>query len=297
MNKLRALWLAVLGLAWLVVSPGEALAVSVQGFHSERLSVVTQGQGPDVVLIPGLASSRHVWDDLVAQLSITHKVHLVQLAGFAGEPWGQPGEAFLQPVVEELARYIQTENLHAPAIIGHSLGGLCALMLAQAYPEAVGRVMTVDSLPFYSGLFGAQTVEDARPYAERAAAEMLSLDEATFDQRQQMVAQGMTHNPAMQARILEWSKASDRKAVAVALREVMLADVRPGLAGMKMPVTALYADAGRPVEEVDAVWKAQYLNLQGVKLVRVQGSYHFIMADRPQAFSEQVAAFLKTPEI
>ena len=292
MNKLRSLWLAVLGLAWLVVSPGEALAVSVQGFHSERLSVVTLGEGPDVVLIPGLASSRHVWDDLVAQLSTAHTLHLVQLAGFAGEPWEQESGAFLQPAVEELARYIQAENLQTPAVIGHSLGGLCALMLAQAYPEAVGRVMTVDSLPFYSGLFGAQAVEDARPYAERAAAEMLSLDAATFEQRQEMVARRMTHNPTMQRQILEWSKASDRKAVAAALREVMLADVRPGLAGMKMPVTALYADAGRPGEEVDAVWKGQYLNLRGVKLVRVEGSYHFIMADRPQAFREQVSAFL-----
>ncbi|PVZ20265.1 Pimeloyl-ACP methyl ester carboxylesterase [Pseudomonas sp. URIL14HWK12:I9] len=257
-----------------------------------RFSVEVSGQGPDVILIPGLGSGRAVWDGLAAQLQADHRVHRVQLAGFAGEPWAFGDGPFLQPVVEDLARYIRQERLNHPAVIGHSMGGLCGLMLAQAYPDDVGRLMTVDTLPFYSALFGAQTVEDARPAAERARQEMLALDDATFSQRQARVAQGLSLSPFTQAQIVGWAQASDRHALAAALRETMLTDVRPGLAAMQLPVTALYADAGRPADEVDALWAAQYQGLVGLKRVRVRNSYHFIMADQPQVFAEAVQRFL-----
>lgn len=280
-------WAALLGalvLCWWGV------ADAAQG--EARLSVQVRGQGPDVILIPGLASGREVWDGLAAQLQADHRVHLVQLAGFAGEPWAYGDGPFLQPAVEALAGYIRQQQLDHPAIIGHSMGGLCGLMLAQAYPDEVGRLMTVDTLPFYSALFGAQTVEDARPAAERVAQEMLSLNEATFRQRQARVAQGLSLSPFTQAQIVGWAQASDRHALAAALEETMLTDVRPGLAAMQLPVTALYADAGRPADEVDALWAAQYQGLVGLKRVRIRNSYHFIMADQPQVFAEAVQQFL-----
>ena len=82
----------------------------------------------DVILIPGLASSREVWRATADRLKATHRVHLVQLAGFAGEPWTHGDGAFVQPAVDELARYAAT--LNRPAVIGHSMGGMTGVMLA-----------------------------------------------------------------------------------------------------------------------------------------------------------------------
>ncbi|WP_426037211.1 alpha/beta fold hydrolase [Brevundimonas sp. DC300-4] len=92
-------------------------------FASDRLSVEVFGSGPDVILIPGLASSREVWRPLATRLAATHRVHLVQLAGFAGEPWNHGDGPFVTPEVEELARYIAVLGLDHPAVIGHSMGG------------------------------------------------------------------------------------------------------------------------------------------------------------------------------
>ncbi|WP_213880767.1 alpha/beta hydrolase [Pseudomonas sp. dw_358] len=265
-------------------------------FLSDRLSVEVVGNGPDVILIPGLASSREVWRPLANGLAAHYRVHLVQLAGFAGEPWFHGDEPFLQPVVDELARYIKQNGLTHPAIIGHSLGGLAGLMLAQAHPDDVGRLMTVETLPFYSALLtpGA-TPDQARPMADQAAAELLGLDENTYHDRQVLVAQGMTRDPAMQQQIVQWSMASDRHAVATALRETMLTDVREGLHSMTTPVTAVYTDAGRPGDQVDELWSQGYRGLPGVKRVRIANSLHFIMSDRPEAFSRLVDGFLSKP--
>lgn len=265
-------------------------------FTSDRLSVEVKGQGPDVILIPGLGSSREVWRATADRLKATHRVHLVQLAGFAGEPWSHGDGAFVQPEVDDLARYIRQAGLQKPAVIGHSLGGFSGLVLAQQHPDLVGRLMTVDSLPFYSALFGpTATADSARPFADQAAAMILGADDAAYRAQQEATARALSRTPAEQTRIVDWSMASDRHAMSAAIRDVMTYDARPGLSVMTTPVTALYAadaDGGAPAEMADAMWRREYAALPGVNLVRVDDSRHFIMADQPERFAELVARFL-----
>lgn len=280
-----------------IVSPAQAGSARAEApaFVSDRLSVEVMGQGPDVILIPGFASSREVWRPLARRLSATHRVHLVQLAGFAGEAWTHGDGAFVQPVVDELARYAAT--LNKPAVIGHSMGGLSGLLLAQQRPEAVSRVMSVDSLPFFSAMFGPQvTPQTAKPFADQAAASILNADEAAFRIQQERTAVGMMRDEAGRAAMVDWSMASNRQAMASAIREVMTTDARPSLAAMTTPVWAVYAsdvDGGAPAAMADALWSREYAALPGVTLKRVDGARHFIMIDQPERLDALVDAFLK----
>lgn len=266
-------------------------------FVSDRLSVEVAGSGPDVILLPGYASSREVWRAEAERLAATHRVHLVQPAGFAGAPWVHGDTPFLEPLVEELARYVREAELERPAVIGHSMGGLTAVRLAQTVPEVVGRVMSVDSLPFFGALHGPQaTVELLRPVADQTAQVLLSADEAAFRQAQTQVALGMARNEAARARMVEWSLASDRRALAAAIRDLMTTDARPGLAAMTTPVWAVYAadtDGGAPAAQADATWGREYADLPGVRLVRIDDARHFLMDDQPARFAEVVDDFLK----
>ena len=283
-----------------IVSPAQAEPARAQApaFVSDRLSVEVMGQGPDVILIPGFASSREVWRPLARRLSATHRVHLVQLAGFAGEAWTHGDGAFVQPAVDELARYAAT--LDRPAVIGHSMGGLSGLLLAQQHPTAVSRVMSVDSLPFFSAMFGPQvTPQTARPFADQAAASILNADEAAFRVQQERTAVGMMRDEAGRAAMVDWSMASNRQAMASAIREVMTTDARPGLAAMTTPVWAVYAsdaDGGAPAALADALWSREYAALPGVTLKRVDGARHFIMVDQPDRLDALVDAFLKSED-
>ncbi len=276
-----------------------APAAARASFVSDRLSVEVVGSGPDVVLIPGFASSREVWRAEAERLKATHRVHLVQLAGFAGEPWTHGDGPFVQPMVEELARYVREAGLERPTIVGHSMGGMTAVLLAQQHPELVGRVMSVDSLPFFSAMFGPQVTADAaRPFADQAAAGMLAADEAGFRAQQGQTAVGLARDPATRAAMVEWSMASDRRALASAIREVMTTDLRPGLAAMTTPVWAVYAadaDGGAPAAMADGLWAREYAALPGVRLIRVDGSRHFIMADQPARFAELMDQLLAEP--
>lgn len=298
-STLRALIIAsAVGLAAggaLMALPARAEPIQARS-ATDRLSVEVTGAGPDVVLIPGLASSREVWRPLATRLSATHRVHLVQLAGFAGEPWSHGDGAFLAPAVDALAAYVTEAGLDRPAVIGHSLGGLTGLLLAQRHPDRVGRVMSVDSLPFYSAMFGPQvTVEAARPFADQAATAILSADAATFRTMQVQTAASMARDPNMREQVVAWSIASDRQAMASAMKDVMTTDARPGLAAMNLPVWAVYAadaDGGAPAAMADAVWTREYATLPGVTLVRVDDARHFIMADQPARLNDLIDRFL-----
>ena len=301
--RLRA---ALIGLA--VCSPcfvaaaqawaGEVAAPAQAGapITSDRLSVEVIGSGPDVLMIPGFGSSREVWRAEAERLKATHRVHLVQYAGFAGEPWSHGDGPFVDPAVEALAAYVRSARLNRPAVIGHSMGGLSALLLAQRHPELIGKVMAVDNLPFFSALFGPEvTVESARPFAAQAAASMRDTPEPALRAAQTQGAVGLARDPATRIAMVNWTMASDRQALGAAIRDVMTTDVRPGLAAMTTPVTVLYAadaDGGAPAAMADATWGREYATLPGVKLIRVDGSRHFIMADQPARFAELTDAFL-----
>lgn len=273
-----------------------ATAATAPAFVSARFSVEVMGAGPDVVFIPGYASSRDVWRAEAERLKGTHRVHLVQLAGFAGEPWSHGDGAFFDPMVAELARYVRQGGLDRPAVIGHSMGGLTAVRLAQVAPDAVGRVMSVDSLPFFGALYGPQaTVEMVRPAAERTAQILLASDDDAFREAQEQTAIGMSRDEATRRLMVEWSMASDRQGLAAGIRDVMTTDIRPGLAAMTTPVWAVYAsdaDGGAPAAMADGVWGREYASLPGVRLERVDDSRHFIMADQPERMAAVIDAFL-----
>jgi len=273
-----------------------AQSVAQAAFVSDRLSVEVIGTGPDVIMIPGFASSREVWRAEAERLKATHRVHLVQLAGFSGEPWSHGDGPFVQPMVDELVRYVRVAGLERPAMIGHSMGGMTGLLLAQQHPDLIGRLMSVDSLPFFSAMFGPQvTAEAARPFADQAAAGFLTADAMAFRAQQSQTAIGLARDPATRVAMVEWSMTSDRQAMASAIREVMTTDLRPGLAAMTTPVWAVYAsdaDGGAPAALADGVWGRDYATLPGVRLVRVDGSRHFIMADQPERFAALIDQFL-----
>lgn len=274
-----------------------------QGFHSaaapatNRIAVTVRGKGPDVVLIPGLASAGAVWDTTSTRLEGRFRLHIVQVAGFAGAPVGANAAGpVLQPTVDAVAEYIKASQLKSPKVIGHSMGGLMGMMLALQHPDRVGKLMIVDSMPFIGALFGVKDVAEATPRAE-------SMRDGLIDGTQEAYAQGETNMMRMmvksttgQSLATAWAVGSDKSVVARALYDVMTTDLRPKVAAIKPPVTMLYpwdAMMGVPQTYCDERYGQAYAALKDKTLVRIDGSFHFIMLDQPEEFAKQVEAFLK----
>lgn len=262
-----------------------------------RIAVTVEGAGPDIILIPGLASSREVWAGLVSKLQASHRLHLVQVAGFAGLPaLPEMDGRVAAPVAEAIADYIRSQHIKAPVIIGHSLGGEVALMLGARHPEQVGRLMIIDALPFYSLLFDpAATPAAVAPHAASFRDAMMAAPAEQANAMQRQAIERLVKTEAARPAVIEAAMRSDRKVVADATYELMTTDLRPELGHIKVPVEVVYAyDAlyGIPASSVDATFGNAYTGTPTISFKRIDGSFHFIMLDQPQVFATIVIDFL-----
>ncbi len=257
-----------------------------------RFSVVTVGAGPDIILIPGLSSPRAVWAATADHLKATHRVHLIQLKGFGEAAGPNASGPVLQPFVDDLAAYITENKVVRPAVVGHSMGGLAALMIAADHPALPGKLLVVDALPFIGPLFGAATVEAVRPMADQmrsmliASAAKMTPDFTAPDCPATLPApatpRGMMTNSGEGACLVRYgATASDLRVVAQAMHDDMVTDLGPRLKTIKPPVTMLYPQDDRLLTAAAAakIYADAYARLPSAKLVPITGSYHFIMQE------------------
>jgi pimeloyl-ACP methyl ester carboxylesterase len=266
-------------------------------FRSERISVKTEGQGSDVILIPGLASSPRVWRELV-QAVPGHRYHLVQVSGFAGQASGGNTEGpVAAPVAEEIARYIAVSGLQKPALIGHSMGGTIGMMLAARHPDLLSKLMVVDMFPFLGAMFGppGTTADSVKPMASSLLTQMRSADPAARQSRATATINGMIDTVAMRPVALDDSLKSDPDVAARAFHELIVTDLTLELGKISVPTTVLYVTPKGPgvtEEKIDGWYKAAYAPLKGVTLKRIPSSAHFIMWDQSEQFQAEVKGFL-----
>jgi len=264
---------------------------------SDRITVTVRGHGPDVLLIPGLASSDAVWDATVSHLENHFRLHVIQVAGFAGSPSRANARGpVIQPTVDAIDAYIKTNKLHSPKIIGHSLGGLMAEMLAIQHPEDVGGLMIVDALPFYGALFGAKDASAVAPQAAAMRDSVLAQTQDEYAKSETAFVHALVKSPDGYKQVVKWAITSDKSVVARALYEDMTTDLRPQLQKIKVPVTILHAwDSASGISQAaaDRLYEESYAALPNKKIVRIDDSFHFIMLDQPDIFADQVNKFLK----
>ncbi len=286
MGAITAIVVAILT-ALAVANKGHSEPVSYPLAEQARFTVEVVGSGTDVILIPGLGSSADVWAATVEALKPNHRIHVLNIAGFAGVPAGANAEGeVIAPSVEALHDYIVSQGLKKPVVMGHSMGGLMTLMLGIAHPEDAGKLIVVDALPFYSVLFDpGATVENVKSYAVRYRDMVANMPEAQFAAMQQQLIPA--HKPAWGETVVGWSLTSDRKVFAQALYDDLLTDTRADLPKIKAPLVVFYpwtSASAFAAEATDGVYAAQYANASGVKLIRIDDSSHFIMLDQPDVF-------------
>ena len=250
-------------------------------FEPTRFAVEVKGSGPDVILIPGLTAGPEVWAGTVTSVP-GFRYHLVHVGGMAGAPArGNATGAVVAPLANELARYIATRRLK-PALIGHSMGGTLAMMLAARRPELVDRVMVVDMLPQPAGLLGSSP-ERIRGFADR----MREVAATPGGRRlvESLIGSFGTNGSG---------GTSDPDVVGRAMHELSSLDLTPELPRIRAPLTIVYASPGeRSRARYEAAYTSAYAGARSAQLVRIDGSGHMIMYDQPARLHAAVRSFLR----
>ena len=273
---------------------------AVPSAAEQRFTVTVEGAGPDVILIPGLGSPRAVWDGARVALKGRYRLHLIELKGFGGgDPGPNLGGPILPALVEQLNAYIVANRLKAPVVVGHSLGGLTALLLAKAHPESVGKVMVVDALPWIGTIFAppGATLAQVEPFvAQQRAAFAARYGQPADKAASAANAARLALTPAAQAQVAAWSDAADPRVVGQALYEDFMTDLRGDLGAIKTPITLVYPySPAVPRERADGLYRGEYAKAPKISFVAVEGAYHFVMLDQPEVFAKALGDFLAAP--
>ena len=270
-------------------------AVETQMPH---ISVQTIGKGTPVILVPGLSSPRAVWAGVVPDLAKSHRVYVVQVNGFGGDdPRANLSPGMLDGIVADLHTLIGQSKLGKPAIVGHSMGGLVALMLAKAHPGDVGKLMIVDSLPYIGEIFApGATVATLEPQAKAMRDGMAAAyGKPANVAANEALAARMALKPASRTRVAAWAAKADARVSAQAMYEDLTTDLRPDMASIAAPITLVYPwNAVGPTKPVaDALYRKAYAAAPHVTFVDIGDAAHFVMLDQPVAFQAALDAFLR----
>ena len=255
--------------------------------------VKVSGHGRPVIFIPGVAVPGEVWQSTVDALSDGCQCHVLTLAGFGGvKPTGT--DPFLPRVRDELIGYIRDNHLDHPVIVGHSMGGLMALWVAETAPEIPGRLVVVDALPDMAAiLYPDVPPASIRQKIAENVATVQHCTPAELAARQHIMMSSWVTSPDVAAKLAAETSRSDPPTVGRAMGEMMSADLYPDLTKIVCPTLVMISLADKAVhstpEQVTQSFQRQYRPLAGVRFTVFDRARHFIMLDDPQGFQKALA--------
>ena len=110
-----------------------------------KISYRQVGEGPDVILIHGLAANCAFWQmDLLLPLSANHRVTVYDLRGHGYSGMSESGYRPTD-MAEDLLSLMDQLGIAKATIVGHSFGGAVALRFIEKYSSRVENLVLADT--------------------------------------------------------------------------------------------------------------------------------------------------------
>ena len=237
---------------------------------------------PNLLIAHGLYGSARNWGVIAKRLSDTREVTAVDMRNHGLSPWEESHS--YQDLADDLAQVIDA-NGASMDVVGHSMGGKAAMMLALCYPDKVNRLIIGDISPVAYSHSQIQFIEAMRK---------VDLENLTrrSEAEAQLAAAGV--EPALQSFFTQSLDIPNKK---WRLNLDVLAREMPRILGFP---------------EIDAQWTGEALFLYGAdsdyvsetyrpvirklfpraRFARIKGAGHWLHADKPREFEASVRAFL-----
>jgi 3-oxoadipate enol-lactonase len=245
------------------------------------IHVTQAGDGaPALVFLHYWGGSSRTWRPVIEQLSSSSRCIAIDHRG-----WGKSSAPAAGYAIEDLAAdalaVINALGLDDYILVGHSMGGKVAQLLASRRPEGLRGVVLVAPAPAKPA---------AVPDAVRAqmAGAYLSRDAviATLDN----VLRHAPLSDELREQVIEDSLAGSSEAKHEWPSSVILEDVSADLAEIEVPVLVVAGRQDR-VEPVGVMNSHVVAEIPGAWLEVIEGSGHLIPLEQPGELTSRIAAF------
>lgn len=243
----------------------------------------TGGARPPVVLAHGFSDDGLCWTPVAEVLAPDFDVVMVDARGHGQSDGPEQGYGQMD-LANDLAGVIRELGLQRPAVLGHSMGGATALVLAGAYSDLPGAILVEDA-----GGMGVTAADEER--RARMRARVTALKRKTRDE---LIAAQRAETPGWsEAELGPWAEAKLRLSFNVLNRsDAAPVDWPATLRQIACPALLITADPARGAiitEESAAALKALVPQL---RIAHVPEAGHSIRRDQFDRYMEIVRAFL-----
>jgi pimeloyl-ACP methyl ester carboxylesterase len=246
--------------------------------------------GSRVVFLHGLFGQGRNWTQIGKALADRHRVLLIDLPHHGHSPW-EDGFDYLR-VADQVAALLDADD--PVTLVGHSLGGKVAMVLALQHPDLVERLCVVDVSP---------VAYDHLSEFEKYVAALRALDLGSLTQRSDADAALAPAVPdsTVRAFLLQnlhrdghaWGWRANLEVLGAALPEIggwpesRLAGL-PAYAGPVLWVAGARSDYVRP--EYAATMNRWF---PGNRRVTIKDAGHWVHSEQPQVFVEVLRRFVE----
>ncbi|EWY36483.1 esterase [Skermanella stibiiresistens SB22] len=103
------------------------------------------GEGEPLVVLHGLFGSARNWNTVAKRLGDSHRVHALDMRNHGGSPWSS--DMGYADMAEDVEDYIEGRHLGPVSLLGHSMGGKAAMVVALTRPDLVDKLIVADIAP------------------------------------------------------------------------------------------------------------------------------------------------------
>lgn len=244
------------------------------------------GSGRPLVILHGLFGSSDNWQTLAKRFSEQHMVIVPDLRNHGRSPHAQ---VINYPVMaQDIRDLFSVCSISSADVIGHSMGGKTAMQVALSYPELINKLIIVDISP-------REYPVTHDPYIDS----LLKLDLQSFNRREEVdkaLSGEIKSMPIRQFLLKNLSRGPGGKFS----WKINLGSIKNNLSGLGeavksgsvFPKPVLFIAGGRS----DYIDKDDLPLIRSLfpenRLVTFDNSGHWIHADDPERFYQEVTRFL-----
>lgn len=236
------------------------------------------GEGPPLILLPGITSPAMSWAFVGRALTPANQVYILDNRG-RGLSDQTPGLKYtLDEYAADTVGFIRELKLKRPIIVGHSMGARIGVRLAAKYPDDVGRLVIID--PPVSGPGRRPYPPPLAPYLQgiKAASQGLPLPARPLWTPEQITVRA------------EWLPTCSLEAVEETYRLFGEEDIHADMPNIRSPALLVYAEQGDTVFQNDA--DEIVALIPDCRAVRVDGVGHMIPWDNLSKFLHAMQDFI-----
>jgi len=244
-----------------------------------------------LVLIHGNTASAWWWEPVATALGEEFRLLALDLRGHGASEWVRPAAYHPNDYARDLGAMLEACAVPAPIVVGHSMGGLCALAFADLFPGRARAVVIVDAALTSSG------ARDRFLQRLRGLPVVTYPDLATAKARFRLMPNEGEIAPALLESIAEkglaptadggWTLRFDRESFFGGDG----LDPMAAIARLKIPALLIRGARSRIMTAEAA---AQALESNPMAEARtIAGAHHHVLLERPAELAGEIAAFAR----